>query len=122
MDDEHNKLLLSLSEAQSLREKKLALECLMKIPISLDHLEKLLVNISMPETISKMIEDGSSKGSVMERAANEFNQLQHLVVKCGNSSKVLNEFTQVCSILFILFPIFLYFILCSFYPSRELMK
>jgi len=121
LDDEHNKLLLSLSEAQSLREKKLALECLMKIPISLDHLEKLLVNISTPETISKMIEDSSSKGSVMERAANEFNQLQHLVVKCGNSSTVLIEFTQVC-ILFILFPIFMYFILCSFYPSRELMK
>jgi len=95
LDDAHNKLLLTLSEAQSLREKKLALECLMKIPVSLDHLEKLLANISMPETISKMIEDGSSKGNVMERAANEFNQLQHLVVKCGNSSAVLNEFTQV---------------------------
>ena len=95
LDDAHNKLLLTLSEAQSLREKKLALECLMKIPVSLDHLEKLLINISMPETISKMIEDGSSKGSVMERAANEFNQLQHLVVKCGNSSTALQEFTKV---------------------------
>ena len=45
LDDAHNKLLLTLSEAQSLREKQLALECLMKIPVSLDHLEKLLINI-----------------------------------------------------------------------------
>nr|CAG4641569.1 EOG090X03KZ [Eurycercus lamellatus] len=91
LNDAHNKLQLTLSERQSLREKKLVLECLMKIPASLDHLEKLLLHITESENISKMIEDDQTKGSVMERAANEFNHLQHLLVKCNSTSSAVED-------------------------------
>ena len=70
-----------------MREKKSVLECLMRVPQCLDHLEKLLGKLSS-ETFPKTAEDTIESGNVMERAANEYSQLQHLLVKCNNTSVV----------------------------------
>lgn len=97
IDEAHDKLQFALSERQSLREKKLVLECLMKIPSSLDHLEKLLINASSIETMCEMeeSENPTDVGSVMERAGNELNRLQHLLVKCHYTSTVVTDLQKV---------------------------
>ena len=87
LNEAQAKLLLTLSERQILRERKLVIESIMKIPQCLEHLEKLLEHVTS-ETIPKMLEDDPTKGNVIERAANDFNQLQHLIVKCSNSSVI----------------------------------
>nr|CAG4643101.1 EOG090X03KZ [Ilyocryptus agilis] len=94
LDDAHSKLQFTLSEGQNCREKKLVLECLMKIPSSFNHLEKLLSNISNSVSITKLIEDDPTKGNVLERAANEFNQLQHLLIKCNNTLPMVSEMKE----------------------------
>ncbi|XP_046441864.1 conserved oligomeric Golgi complex subunit 2-like [Daphnia pulex] len=86
----HSTLLISLSERHCLREQKLLLESLMKIPTSLDNLEKLL-NLTMSETINSMLEEDPSKGNVIGRAANEYNQLQHLLVKCSSTPLMVSD-------------------------------
>jgi hypothetical protein len=78
---------LTLSERQAIREKKMVLECLMKIPQCLNHLEKLLETFTT-ENVSNMVADDPSKGNIMERAANEYNHLQHLLVKTSNTELV----------------------------------
>ena len=77
-----------------MREKKLLLESIMKIPASLDNLEKLL-NLTKLEPINIMLEDDPSKGNVIARAANEFNQLQHLLMKCSSSQMMITDFQEV---------------------------
>ena len=89
LNEAHSKLQLTLSERQAIREKKTVLECLMKIPQCLSHLERLLDNLTT-ETVSKLMDDNPAQGNVMERAANEFNHLQHLLVKCSNTEMVAN--------------------------------
>ena len=37
-----------------------------------------------------MLEDNPAKGNVIDRAANEFNQLQHLLMKCGDNPVTSN--------------------------------
>ena len=70
------------------------LECLMKIPASLNNLEKLL-NLTVTETISCMLDEDPSKGNVIGRAANEYNQLQHLLVKCSNTPLMVSDLKKV---------------------------
>nr|CAG4634692.1 EOG090X03KZ [Alona affinis] len=95
LDDAHSRLQFTLSERQSLREKRIKLECLIKIPSSLEQLEKLLVNTSLfGGDIQKLMEEDQSKGCVIERAANEFNHLQHLLVKCNSASLVISDFQK----------------------------
>ncbi len=94
LNDAHSKLQITLSERQSLREQKMLLECLMKIPSSLNNLEKLL-NVTMSETINSMLEEDPSKGNVIGRAANEYNQLQHLLVKCNNTPLMVSDLQKV---------------------------
>lgn len=88
LDDAHSTLLINLSERQCLREQKLLLECLMKIPTSLDNLEKLL-SLAKSETIK--LEEDRSKGNVIGRAANEYNQLQHLLLKCSSGPLMIAD-------------------------------
>lgn len=92
LDDAHGTLLISLSERQGLREQKLLLECLMKIPTSLDNLEELL-NLAMSQTI--ILEEDPSKGNVIGRAANEYNQLQHLLLKCSSTPLMIADLQKV---------------------------
>jgi hypothetical protein len=66
----------------------------MKIPTSLDNLEKLL-NLTMSETINSMLEEDPSKGNVIGRAANEYNQLQHLLVKCSSTPLMVSDLHKV---------------------------
>ena len=94
LHDAHSKLQITLSERQSLREQKMLLECLMKIPASLNNLEKLL-NLTVTETISCMLDEDPSKGNVIGRAANEYNQLQHLLVKCSNTPLMVSDLKKV---------------------------
>lgn len=94
LNDAHSKLQITLSERQGLREQKMLLECLMKIPASLNNLEKLL-NVTMSETINSMLEEDPSKGNVIGRAANEYNQLQHLLVKCNNTPLMVSDLQKV---------------------------
>ena len=61
----------------------------MKVPHYLEHLEKLLENVTT-ETVTTMLENNSAKGNVVERAANEFNQLQHLLLKCSDNPLTSN--------------------------------
>ena len=84
LDNAHAKLLLTLNEKQNLRERKLIIGSIRKIPHYLEHLEKLLENVTDRK------EDNPAKGNVIERAANEFNQLQHLLVKCRNNPATSN--------------------------------
>lgn len=92
LDDAHSTLLINLSERQCLREQKLLLECLMKIPTSLDNLEKLL-SLAKSETI--ILEEDRSKGNVIGRAANEYNQLQHLLLKCSSGPLMIADLQKV---------------------------
>lgn len=94
LHDAHSKLQVTLSERQSLREQKLLLECLMKIPMSLDNLEKLL-NLTISETINSMLEDDPNRGNVIGRAANEYNQLQHLMMKCNSAPLMVSDIQKV---------------------------
>lgn len=89
-----SKLQVTLSERQSLREHKLLLECLLKIPLSVENLEKLL-NLTEAGTITCMLEEDPLKGNIIGRAANEYNQLQHLLVKCNSSPMLDRELKQV---------------------------
>lgn len=84
LNEAHSKLLSALNQRQKLRERKLVVGSIMKVPYYLEHLEKLLENVTA-ETVTTMLEDNPAKGNVIERAANEFNQLQHLLLKCGNN-------------------------------------
>nr|CAG4646922.1 EOG090X03KZ [Megafenestra aurita] len=88
-----SKLQVTLSERQSLREHKLLLECLLKIPLSVENLEKLL-NLTEAGTITCMLEEDPLKGNIIGRAANEYNQLQHLLVKCNSSPMLDRELKQ----------------------------
>lgn len=90
LNEEHSKLQLKLSERQAVREKKLVLECLMKIPHCLSHLEGLLEGLTHEGVAAPTVDDHQdpAKGLVMERAANEFNRLQHLLVKCSGTATV----------------------------------
>nr|CAH0108522.1 unnamed protein product [Daphnia galeata] len=90
LHDAHSTLLVTLSERQCLREQKMILESLMKIPTSLDNLEKLL-NLTISETINSMMEEDPLKGNVIGRAANEYNQLQHLLVKCSSTPLMVSD-------------------------------
>lgn len=66
----------------------------MKIPTSLDNLEKLL-NLTISETINSMMEEDPLKGNVIGRAANEYNQLQHLLVKCSSTPLMVSDLHKV---------------------------
>lgn len=90
----HTQLEVTLSERQCVREKKLLIESIIKIPASLNNLEKLL-NLTMLETINIMLEEDPTKGNVIARAANEYNLLQHLLIKCNNSQSTISDFQQV---------------------------
>ena len=103
LDDVYYKLQLSLSERQNLREKRIVLESLMKIPSSLEHLEQLIANITNSETIFKMVEDDQTKGCIMERTANELNHIQHLLAKCRSSPFSVLEFEKVQQVYIITF-------------------
>ncbi len=66
----------------------------MKIPTSLDNLEKLL-NLTMSETINSMLQEDPTKGNIIGRAANEYNQLQHLLVKCSSTPLMVSDLHKV---------------------------
>lgn len=89
LNEAESKLLLALNQRQNLRERKLVVGSIMKVPNYLEHLEKLLENVTT-ETVTTMLEDNPAKGNVIERAANEFNQLQHLLMKCGDNPVTSN--------------------------------
>lgn len=114
LDEVYYKLQLSLSERQNLREKRIVLESLMKIPASLEHLELLIANITNSESIFKMVEDDQTKGCIMERTANELNHIQHLLAKCRSSPFSLLEFEKVQQDLYHYFLIQISFTFISF--------
>lgn len=97
VEDAYNKLQFTLSEQQRLREKRIVLESLAKIPALLDHLETLLEhNMSVPwNTDPKSVGDQQTKGCTIERAANEYSRLQHLLVKCNSTSVALGSLQKV---------------------------
>nr|CAG4640736.1 EOG090X03KZ [Eulimnadia texana] len=85
LDDSYNQLSVALGQRREVREKKNVLESLMKMPNSLEHIEKLLQGLA---SSSETTGEDALRGNVMERAANEYNHLQHYITKAGDSPLV----------------------------------
>lgn len=63
----------------------------MKMPTSLENLENLLLLLKMTTTSDGLLEVGPAQGNLIGRAANEFNNLQHLLLKSSCTDGNLNE-------------------------------